>query len=78
MAFPSKRKTGSAGVCALIDDISIDGYARHVLARLDELRIDRVVFGGVSMGGHVTCTALRQENAEAFNAAVSHFLGTIR
>ena len=45
---------------ALIDDVSIDAYARHVLARLDELRIDRAVFGGVSMGGHLTLAVLRQ------------------
>ena len=45
---------------ALIDDVSIDAYARHVLAQLDELRIDRVVIGGVSMGGHLTFAVLRQ------------------
>ena len=39
---------------------SIDAYARHVLALLDELRVDRAVVGGISLGGYVTFAVLRQ------------------
>jgi 3-oxoadipate enol-lactonase len=33
---------------------SLDDYARAVLAFMDELRIDRAVLGGLSMGGYVS------------------------
>jgi pimeloyl-ACP methyl ester carboxylesterase len=41
-------------------DASMDLYARHVLALLDHLGIDRAVFGGLSMGGYVTFSIMRQ------------------
>lgn len=44
----------------LLDDASIDAYAGHVLSTLDELGVERAVFGGVSMGGHLTFAVLRQ------------------
>lgn len=39
---------------------SVDEYARHVLALLDGLGIERAVCGGVSMGGHIVFALLRQ------------------
>lgn len=47
----------------LLDDTSIDRHALHVLALLDALGIDRAVFGGVSLGGHLTFAVLRQAAA---------------
>lgn len=44
----------------LLDRPSVDEYARRVIALLDELRIDRAVFGGVSLGGYVIFGLLRQ------------------
>lgn len=44
----------------LLDHPSADGYGAHVLGLLDELRIDRAVFGGVSLGGYVILRVLRQ------------------
>ena len=44
----------------LLDEVSIDAYARHVLSLLDELGIDRAVFGGVSMGGYLAFAVVRQ------------------
>lgn len=38
---------------------TVDEYARHVVALLDELRIERAVFGGVSMGGYLVFGVLR-------------------
>jgi 3-oxoadipate enol-lactonase len=44
----------------VLTDASIDAYAGHVLDTLDELGVDRAVFGGVSMGGYCTFSVLRQ------------------
>jgi pimeloyl-ACP methyl ester carboxylesterase len=44
----------------LVDQHTVDAYARHALALLDALRIERAVFGGVSMGGYVLFAVLRQ------------------
>jgi len=38
---------------------SMEGYARDVVALLDHLRLDRVVVGGLSMGGYVAFALLR-------------------
>ena len=38
---------------------SLDDYARAVLAFMDELRIERAVIGGVSMGGYVSFALYR-------------------
>lgn len=38
---------------------TIDGMAHAVLAHLDELRIERAVIGGMSMGGYVTLALFR-------------------
>jgi pimeloyl-ACP methyl ester carboxylesterase len=37
---------------------SMDGYARDVVALVDHLRLDRVVVGGLSMGGYVAFALL--------------------
>jgi 3-oxoadipate enol-lactonase len=37
---------------------SMEGYARDVLALVDHLRLDRVVVGGLSMGGYVAFALL--------------------
>lgn len=42
-----------------LDEPSVDAYALHLLAFLDELRIQRAVFCGVSMGGYVLFGVLR-------------------
>lgn len=44
----------------LVDDRTVDGYARDLLAALDAQGIDRAVFGGLSMGGYVLFGVLRQ------------------
>lgn len=44
----------------LLERPSTDEYARNLLALLDELRIDRAVFGGVSLGGYLTFAVLRR------------------
>lgn len=38
----------------------VDEYARHVLALLDELEVPRAVLAGVSMGGYLIFSVLRQ------------------
>ena len=38
---------------------TMEGYARDVVALLDHLRLDRVVVGGLSMGGYVAFALLR-------------------
>jgi 3-oxoadipate enol-lactonase len=38
---------------------TMEGYARDVVALLDRLRVDRVVIGGLSMGGYVAFALLR-------------------
>ncbi|MBI4264953.1 MAG: alpha/beta fold hydrolase [Acidobacteria bacterium] len=45
---------------ARLETPTVDAYARHVLALLDGLRVERAVFGGVSMGGYLTFAVLRQ------------------
>ena len=42
------------------DPPTADSYARHLLDLLDALRIERAVFGGVSLGGYVVWGVLRQ------------------
>lgn len=63
-AFPGWRLVAPAlpgfDGSELLDRPSIDSYALHLLRQLDELRIARAVFGGVSMGGHVVFAVLRQ------------------
>jgi len=44
----------------LIEERTIDAYARDVLTTLDAEGIDRAVFCGLSMGGYVTFGILRQ------------------
>lgn len=44
----------------LVAERTIDGYARDLLAALDELGVRRAVFGGLSMGGYVIFGVLRQ------------------
>ncbi len=39
---------------------TMDSYARDVLANLDDMGIERAVFGGLSMGGYVIFGILRQ------------------
>jgi 3-oxoadipate enol-lactonase len=45
---------------ARVPEPTIDAYARDVLAALDGARIDRAVFGGLSLGGYVLFGILRQ------------------
>jgi 3-oxoadipate enol-lactonase len=42
---------------------SMDGYADELAGLLDELGLDRVVLGGVSMGGYVAFAFLRRHRA---------------
>lgn len=44
----------------LVADRTMDGYARDLLASLDAMRIERAVFGGLSLGGYVLFGVLRQ------------------
>ena len=39
--------------------VSMDDYARDVVALLDELEVDRAVIGGLSMGGYVAFALMR-------------------
>jgi len=41
-------------------DVTVDDYARDLIALLDHLKVARAVVGGVSMGGYVTFSLLRQ------------------
>jgi 3-oxoadipate enol-lactonase len=43
----------------LLDELTADAYAKHIIALLDQLRIERAVVGGVSLGGYVTFSLLR-------------------
>ena len=43
-----------------IEEPSMDGYARDVLASLDRAGVDRAVFCGLSLGGYVLFGILRQ------------------
>jgi 3-oxoadipate enol-lactonase len=45
---------------ALVNEKTIDAYARDLLETLDEMGIERAVFGGLSMGGYVIFGVLRQ------------------
>lgn len=44
----------------LLRERSMDAYARDLLQVLDDMRIDRAVFGGLSMGGYALFGVLRQ------------------
>jgi 3-oxoadipate enol-lactonase len=44
----------------LIDDRTMRGYTRHLLAMLDRVHVTRAVFGGLSLGGYVLFELLRQ------------------
>jgi 3-oxoadipate enol-lactonase len=48
---------------ALPDERSMDGYARDLLETLDGMGVGRAVFGGLSMGGYVIFSVLRQDPA---------------
>jgi pimeloyl-ACP methyl ester carboxylesterase len=43
----------------LLPRADVDDYARHIVALVDELHIDRAVFAGVSMGGYLAFGILR-------------------
>ena len=44
----------------LIDDRTMRGYTRHLLAMLDRAQVTQAVFGGLSLGGYVLFELLRQ------------------
>lgn len=63
-AFPGCRVLaislpGFDGVAPL-SDASIDGYADHILGRIDAEGVARAVVGGVSMGGYIGLALLRR------------------
>ena len=45
---------------ALVADGTMSGYTRDLIDTLDRLRIERAVFGGLSLGGYVLFELLRQ------------------
>ncbi len=49
----------SGGDSTPVGAVTMDGYARDVLALLDHLQIERAVVGGCSMGGYVTFSVWR-------------------
>jgi pimeloyl-ACP methyl ester carboxylesterase len=50
---PDLRGFGQSEVGDPAAPASMEGYARDIAALLDQLRLDRVVVGGLSMGGYV-------------------------
>jgi pimeloyl-ACP methyl ester carboxylesterase len=43
-----------------IEDVSVDGYAAHVLAFMDALGLDRACVGGLSLGGYILLAMVRR------------------
>ena len=56
---PDLRGFGASSADKPSDPVSIDDYARDVLALLDHLELHRVVVGGNSMGGYAAFAMLR-------------------
>jgi 3-oxoadipate enol-lactonase len=56
---PDLRGFGQSQVGDPTLPATMEGYARDVVALLDRLRVDRVVVGGLSMGGYVAFALLR-------------------
>jgi 3-oxoadipate enol-lactonase len=56
---PDLRGFGQSSPGAPSVPVSVDDDARDVVALLDHLSLDRVVVGGLSMGGYVAFAALR-------------------
>jgi pimeloyl-ACP methyl ester carboxylesterase len=56
---PDLRGFGESKVGDPTLPATMEGYARDVVALLDRLRVDRIVVGGLSMGGYVAFALLR-------------------
>ncbi len=56
--MPDLRGMGRSSVPT--DGYSVDAYAADIVALLDHLNLDRVVVGGMSMGGYVALAMLRR------------------
>lgn len=67
--FVAPDLRGFAAGPPLDRDMTVDEYARDVIALMDALEIDRAAIGGLSMGGYITFALFRQAPAR-FTAMV--------